>query len=638
MRSVLDRMGLNEEQLAAATHPQGEAALLLAGAGSGKTTTLTERISWLIEQGVPSRKILAITFTNKAANEIRERVLKRTGLDEDQAPRLSTIHSLALSLIRKNPVGFGLGPRISPLDDYDQNQLLKKIVMREKLEINPFQLRDQIGFHRARGVGFRADYTDDVHQKALREHSGYHALTKHDLLVWELFEQEKTANSSIDFDDMLHLVNRRAVNDPAWLAKLQGVFAHVLMDECQDTSVVSWQLVNNLVGPENRNLYCVGDVSQSIYGFNGSSPRLILEFAEHWRGSAPKLYRLARNHRSVPQVVDFANAIQEKMTATLPLKMESFRGMSGEKGATKLLRGDTPGEIARRIAYQISESRRPYKDFAILVRSSSQIRDIEGELVRARIPYVVRGGSSLLQTEEVRDILSYIRFSTNTNDFAALTRAVSAPKRGIGDVALESVRQRANEQFKGDLLLAMAASGGKFVAFANVIREIQKHLANPVAALNAAISFTMYVGHLKRKYEKDPEKIETKIENLQRLRLMIEGLSAESEMSTEDLIFQLTMDRTEKDDPRGVVTISTIHSAKGLEWEWCFIFSVVESQLPHWRSVGTPDEVEEERRLWYVGVTRSRDNCTICIPDRVQRGQYLSYVEPSRFLTELGIQ
>jgi DNA helicase II / ATP-dependent DNA helicase PcrA len=631
-------MDLNEEQLSAATHPQGAASLLLAGAGSGKTTVLTARISWLIEQGVPPRKILAITFTNKAANEIRERVLKHTGLPEDQAPRLSTIHSLALSLIRKNPLGFGLGSRISPLDDYDQNQLLKRIVEREKLDINPYQLRDQIAYHRARGVGFRVDYTDDVHQKALREHSGYHALTKHDLEVWELFEIEKTANSSIDFDDMLHLVNRRAIRDPEWLVKLQAVFAHILMDECQDTSVTSWIFINNLVGPENRNLYCVGDCSQSIYSFNGSSPDLIMKFAEHWRGSAPALYRIARNHRSVPQIVDLANSIQKTMTGTLPLQMESFRGLSGESGAWKVLHGETPSELARSLANQISGSRRSYKEYAILVRSGTQIRDIEGELVRARIPYVVRGGSSLLQTEEVRDVLSYVRFATNTNDFSALSRATSAPKCGIGDVALEGIRRIANESFHGDLLLAMASNGTKFAGFADTVRNIQKHTDNPVAALNAAIGLTGYVSHLKRKYAKDAEKVTSKTENLARLRLMIEGLTADAAISTADVVFQLTLDRTEKETERGAVTVSTIHSAKGLEWPVVAVTNFVESSIPHWRSSNNPDELEEERRLAYVAVTRARDILYICIPEKVQRGQYLSYVDPSRFLQELGIR
>jgi DNA helicase-2/ATP-dependent DNA helicase PcrA len=630
-------MDLNSEQLLAATHPQGEAALLLASAGSGKTTTLTARIVWLIKQGVPPRKILASTFTNKAAAEIRERVLKQTGLPEEEAPRLTTLHSLALSLIRKNPAGFGLGPRISPLDDYDQNQLLKRIVEREKLDINPYALREHIEYHRARGVGFRVDYTDEVHQRALREYAGFHALTKDDLLVWELFSQEKQNSSAIDFSDMIWLSLKRMKNDPIWLGKLQKVFDHVIVDECQDINFPQVELLNGLLAPDNRNLFLTGDLGQAIFSFQGGCPALIKEFSTGWRGTPPTLYKLVRNHRSVPQVVDLANSIQDRFTESIPLRMESFRGLSGEQGWVKLLHAETPTDIARMIAQQISNNRRPYKDYAILVRSSMQVRDIEGELVRARIPYIVRGGSSLLQTEEVRDILSYVRFATNPNDFSALTRATSAPKCGIGDVALENVRKIANSSFQGDLLQALSTNGPKFASFADTIKNIQKSINNPVGALNATIGLSGYISHLKRKYAKDPDKAQNKIENLSRLRLMIEGLTEDLAISTEDVVFQLSMDRTEKDTERGAVVISTIHSMKGLEAQSVFVTNAVESSCPHWRCTSEA-EIEEERRLFYVAVTRARDYLTICIPEKVQRGQYLSYVDPSRFLQELGIR
>jgi DNA helicase-2/ATP-dependent DNA helicase PcrA len=631
-------MSLNEEQLKAATHPQGEAALLLAGAGSGKTTTLTRRISWLIEQGVASRRILALTFTNKAAGEIRDRVLKATGLEELHAPRLTTIHSLALSMIRRNPVGFGLAEKVSPLDDYDQNELIKKIILREELDLNFLNVREKISFHRARGVGFRVNYTPEIHKKAQIEHAGSHAMESDELNVWSLFEKEKTATSSIDFDDMLHFVNRRALNDPQWIAKVQQLFDHVLMDESQDTSIVSWEFVNNLLGPNNRNLFVTGDIAQSIYSFNGSSPQLIMNYAEDWRGAAPTLYRLVRNHRSVPEIVNLANAIQDKMTTnTLPLYMESYRGLQGETGKTKLIRADSPRDISERIAYQMSESKKPYKSFAILVRSSLQIRDIEGELVRSRIPYVIRGGRGLLQTEEVRDILSYIRFATNTRDFSALARSIAAPKRGVGDQSLESIRKLANAAFQGDLLESCAASGTKLASYANTIKAIRSQVADPVKALQFAIGTSGYIDHIKKKYSKDQDKINTKIENLNRLKMMIEGLAADSELSTEDLVFQLTMEKVDPNDENGSVTISTIHSAKGLEWDVCFVFNAVETHLPHWRSCGNAEELDEERRLLYVAVTRSRDTCVICIPERVMKGQYLSPVEPSRFLVELGI-
>ena len=632
-------MKLNEEQTLAATHPQGEAALLLAGAGSGKTATLTERIAWLIEQGVRPRQILALTFTNKAAKEIGDRVQRRLNLTPEQAPRLTTIHSLALSFIRRNPLGFGLDEKVTPLADYDQIELLKKILERmgeDAPDSNPWNVRDKIQFHRARGIGFSSDYTEEVHAKAMVEHNGFHAMGLSEVKVWKYYEDEKKANSVVDFDDMIWLVIRRALADPEWIGKVQQLFAHVLMDEAQDTNYPQWTFVNLMLSPENRNLYVVGDVSQSIYGFNGAAPNLVIEFSENWRGSAPALYRLARNHRSVPEVVKLANAIQQKMTATLPLTMESFRGMQGESGATRLLKRTDPKDLAFRISQEIHNTGKNFSDYAILVRASSQIRDIEGELIRARIPYVVRGGRSLLQTEEVRDILSYIKLASNPKDFAAMTRAAGAPKRGLGDAALELIRKTARSQYQADLVKAAFMMGGKTTAFADVIQKVQAVIHNPVAALDAAISYSGYKSHVKKKYFKEPEKVEAKLENLERLRVMIEGLAADTEMSSEDLIFQLTMDRTETKDERGQVTISTIHAAKGLEWPMVFVFNVVEGVLPH-QFARSESEVEEERRLWYVAVTRARDICYITVAAMNTIGRNLAEVNPSRFLTELNI-
>ena len=635
-------MALNEEQLAAVNHPQGEAALLLAGAGSGKTTALTARIVHLITKDeIPPRRILVLTFTNKAAGEIRGRVLKATGLTEDDAPRLTTIHSLALSIIRQDPTGFGFGSKITPLDDYDAVALLKKILFRKKIEeSNPIKLKEQINFHRARGVGFEVDYTEDVHEAALQAYNGYHALTEEDRMLWRLLEAEKLSAHLVDFADMLALVNRRAAQDPNWLVKLQRQFSHVLMDEAQDTSVVSWTFVNNFLGPTNRNLCCVGDVSQSIFSFNGSCPQLILDFAKEWRGSAPALYRLQRNHRSVPEVVSLANDIQAQMIDTLPLQMESYRGSQGERGRACVIHGATPQDVSRTIAKVISketsEGRGSFRDFAILVRTSMQVREIEGELVRARIPYVVRGGRGLLQTEEVRDVLSYIRLATNPKDLTALSRAISTPKRGLGDVAVETLRKIANAKHGGDLVAA-AGTSEKFIGFANVIKQIQTATGDPLQALKYTLALTNYEEHVKSKYGKEKERVTTKLENLGKLREMITSLVEDHELTTEDLIFQLTMEKADEDDETGAVTISTGHSAKGLEWKTVFVFSVVEGCLPHQRSLSSNAEIEEERRLFYVTVTRARDTCVICIPEMVQHGDQMRRARPSRFLTELGI-
>lgn len=926
-------MELNEEQRAAVEHPLGKPACLIAGAGSGKTRVLTERVRWLMSQGVSPRRILAVTFTNKAAGEMTERLGISQHTPRDLQPRVSTIHALSLSAIRVNPLGFGLQEKVSPLDDYDQSQMMKKIIERVKSEENNYRVLEMISYHRARGCGFAKDYDDKIHALALEMHGGYHAIEQSTLGLWKLYEEEKTKNSVVDFDDMLHLVVRRAREDPPWRAKLERMYEYVLMDEAQDTNPIQWDFVNLLLAPDNPNLYVVGDMSQcqptgtkvtvvikpprgrypaklaqkniedlvdgdlagnvwskhdqftysagrkikvakrryagpmlrvscnggttqvtpnhwlwvrfnkecegkhlvylmyrsdlgfrvgltkfkksakhdsyglsyrmaqekadkgwilrvcdtraeaecweeiysikysipeccfdpvgclnrkeehiklvfsfadpegghrclidhyllwefpiatrngeiekgrrvynqswrgyfkcvaanlvpglmeipqvrrnnsapitkisrgmytgwvysldvekdhtyeadgvivgnSIYGFNGAVPDILKKYSEEWRGLQPDLYRIARNHRSVPEIVRLANAIQAKMTHTIPLKMESWRGLQGEKGTTKLLKACLPLDIASSIAHEIFHSNSlkvnhiAYRDNCILVRSAIQIRDLEGALVRLRIPYIVRGGRGLLQTEEVRDVLSYLRLATNPKDFMALVRSSSVPRRGIGEVALEKIRALANERFDGDLINGADAGNSKLSLFVASVRQIQAVADKPIKALEMTLRVTNYRQYIADKYNKknEKEKATSKLENLERFGEMIKGLAEENpDMTLADLVFQLSIDRQTEDDESGKVVISTIHSAKGLEWKKVFVFGMVEGYLPHRFSMGNEEEICEERRLFYVAATRARDTLVLCIHGMEQRGPNTITVAPSRFLYEIGI-
>ena len=636
-------MELNTEQQLAVEHALDTPACLIAGAGSGKTRVLTSRVEWLIQHGVPKRRILAVTFTNKAAGEMIERLhLEKFG----DIPRVCTIHSLALSAIRKNPVGFGLQDKVTPLDDYDQYEMFKKIIGREDSEIKPYIMRDKLGYHRARGVGFAVDYTETIHRAALIAHSGYHALNTQEIEIWKKYEEEKTKNSVVDFDDMLHLVTRRGRTDDKWRAAAQRMFDHVLMDEAQDTNPVQWEFVNMLLSPENKNMYVVGDMSQSIYGFSGAVPELLLEYSQGWRGLNPSLYKLARNHRSGAKIVDLANKIQASMTRTIPLHMTSFRGDTGFEGATMSIEGDTPRDIARLIASQIVRDNmlksRPYKfkDNAILVRSGkTQIRDIEAEMVAARIPYVVRGGKSLFQTEEVRDIMSYLRITVNSKDFMALSRSTSIPKRGVGDKALEKIRDVANASFNGDLLTALQGRNDKLAMYLVLLGNIKAVWDDPLKAVQNILAGTRYEDYIRDKYKKEKDRVEFKLRNVTLFEEMIENIQAASPgITVEDIVFQLSMNDTfDPHDQSGKVVISTIHSAKGLEWPRVFVDNLYEDSLPHRFSKGSEEEIEEERRLWYVAVTRARDVVVFCIPDMIQVGPNLQNVRPSRFLEEAGI-
>ena len=666
---------LNEEQKSAVEHPQGHPAVLIAGAGSGKTRVLTERVRWLMEQGVQPRRICAITFTNKAAGELKERLGIGINTPMDKEPRVSTIHSLALNGIRKNPKAFGLNDKVTPLDEYDQAQLMKKVIERYDVKHGRTMERDRgfvysvlekIGFHRARGVGFRDDYTDAVHQRALEEHAGYHAMTDDYLDLWELFEDEKRKMSVVDFDDMLHLVVRRMRNDPQWKATLQKQFDHVLMDEAQDTNPVQWEFVNGLLGPSNPNLYVVGDMGQSIYGFNGAVPKILKDYSENWRDVTPSMYRIKRNHRSMKKIVYLANKIQKTMTETIPLQMDVHRE---EEGTWSLFKASLPVNVAEVIAQQIKTdaSRKQntilFKENAILVRSGMQVRDLEGELVRRRIPYIVRGGNGLLQTEEVRDILAYLRLVANRKDFTAFMRCCAVPRCGVGEVALNKLRIDANQRFDGDLLEA-AKENDKLHNLVGIIDMVTEFKDMPLTAVEKLLALFDYRKYLAVKYAKDRDKVKAKLENIERFILMVAALTTETTMTLEDLIFQMALDRSKGDElekatydrqlatgeltqeqydrkmeemKQGSVTISTIHSAKGLEWKRVYVTNVYEGSLPNRFSMGSDEEIEEERRLFYVACTRARDVLVLCLPEKIQilgRGD-VQRVAPSRFLKEI---
>lgn len=628
-----------------------------------------------MEQGVPPRRICAITFTNKAAGELKERLGLGIDTPMEKEPRVSTIHSLALSGIRKNPKAFGLQAHVTPLDEYDQSQLMKKVIERydEKHDRSEprgngytYSVLEKISFHRARGVGFRDDYTDAVHEKALEQHSGYHAMTEEFLDLWELFEDEKRKNSVVDFDDMLHLVVRRMRNDPQWKAVLQKQFDHVLMDEAQDTNPVQWEFVNGLLGPDNPNLYVVGDMGQSIYGFNGAVPRILRDYSESWRDQTPSMYRIKRNHRSKKLIVLLANKIQKTMTETIPLQMDVFRE---EDGDWRLFRASLPQNCAEVIAQQIKtdSSRRQdpilFKENAILVRSGMQVRDLEGELVRRRIPYIVRGGRGLLQTEEVRDILAYLRLVSNRKDFTAFMRCCSVPRCGVGEVALNKLRIDANQRFDGDLLEA-AKENERLHNLIGIIDMVTEFKDMPLTAVEKLLALFDYRKYQREKYKKDPDKVKTKLENIDRFVLMVQSLTVDANMTLEDMIFQMALDRTKGDETekkmydrqlatgeltqlqydrkmeemrQGSVTISTIHSAKGLEWRRVYVTNVYEGSLPNRFSMGSDEEIEEERRLFYVACTRAKDALVLCLPEKVpvQGSANVQRVAPSRFLKEI---
>lgn len=645
------------DQRRAITHPLGGGpAIVVAGAGAGKTRVLTGRVAWLMAQGVPGRKIVAVTFTNKAADELRERI----GVTEGAAdcPRVSTIHALALGAIRKDPTGFSLSSRVSPLDTMDQADMIDTLVQAKLsgakrdsawAEFNKWGFLEKVGYHRARGLGFASDYSPEVHAEALKYQKGRMALSPDELNLWKEYEEQKRNSSSVDFDDMLHLVVRRGLTDEAWADRLGSIFLHVLVDESQDTSPIQWAFLELLVGNHKNDIFAVGDVNQSIFSFQGASPDILVAMAKSWRGVVPALYNLGRNYRSVPGIVRLANRIQGCMTTTLPLVMSSQREEQAEVRGTAFLQSASPRDIAGNIAERIAQNNRPkgstlrYRDHAVLVRSKGQIKDVEMELIRCRVPYVIRGGQGVFQSREAKDLVSYLRIVSNPRDVVAFTRAASVPKRGIGDAGVRALQLQAAKGHEGDLVAAAQASPNpKLNEFGCQLRLLQRLVsqdgAGVVELLNRLIELIGFRSLVIARYRADGAELETKLTALDKI---LEAIGAIEESlgggSLEDVVFRLTMDKEEEvkdEDGGGKTVISTIHSAKGLEWPVVFVTNVVEGSLPH-SLCRTPSEIEEERRLWYVACTRAQDRLYICVPNSVHYGPKMVPASPSRFIEEL---
>lgn len=655
--SIVD--SLNSEQQPPVFDWSSKAVLLVAGAGAGKTRVMTARAIAAIKEQIDPRRICAITFTNKAANELRERVMKELDISEGQhVPRVSTIHSLALNAIRRDPEGFGLTKSLTTLSDYDQSDMIDKLMYDRKKDkttskseleeleaLKPYKLIEKIQFHRARGIGFAIDYTDEVHAKALVQHSGYHALTKLEHDLWARYEVAKKQQNTLDFDDMLYLVVKRSREDNNWSARLKKQFRIVLMDEGQDASKVQWDFVSALVGDDCK-LMVVGDPSQSIYAFNGAAPELLLDFAKGWQGHPVTLYKLARNHRSVPEVVSLANRVQSTMVETIPLEMISHRGEAEDAhGHITLSRGSTAREIAQSIAEKIRHRAMlkrdglQFKDNAILVRSSYHIKDIEPELVRARIPYVIRGGQGLLQSKEVRDVLAYLRLIVNRKDVSAFSRAISVPSRSLGDAYVSKVQKLAETKFDFDMLAAAKSyDHPKAALFLQTLELLSPLQDSPSLLVDKLVKMIKYAEVIAKVSKNKIDEIENRKGNIIRFMELLDNIKeANPTFTLEDITFQLAMNSDSgSTEEGGSVVISTVHAAKGLEWPRVFVFNVIEGAYPI-RWAQSDKEVEEEKRIFYVAITRAVNELVLCVPGLIQVGPNTAVAKPSRFLFELGL-
>jgi len=620
--------------------PQREAVLagdgpllVLAGAGSGKTRVIAHRIAHLIGvRGVHPRHVLAVTFTNKAAGEMARRVdllLAPTGL---RSPLIATFHSACVRILRAHGEAIGLPRHFTIYDEDDRVALVKECMKEGELADRTFT--PSSAAHR---ISYLKNQMTGV-QDALRDARG--PWEQKAALVYSRYEKRLRETGAVDFDDLLLLVVKLFRESSETLAWYRGLWKHVLVDEYQDTNRAQYRIIR-LLTDEHRNIWVVGDGDQSIYKFRGADVHNILDFERDYPGT--RVVKLEQNYRSTKSILSVADAViannQQRKERTLWTE-----NPAGEPAA--VYRGWDEHEEANFVAQTILKTRAGgvgWDGIAVFYRTNAQSRVLEDALRRARIPYVIVGGVRFYERKEIKDTLAWLRLAINPADDVAFRRAVQAPPRGVGATSLARLDEFALDESKP--LLALAASPPPDIRgkartgledFATTVRRLASQrgeLSTP-----AFIDLVLQASGYRKALEQDrsPE-AEGRIENLEELIAASEDFLVSGGETTVEAFLDsvaLMSDVDELKDAETRVTLMTLHSAKGLEFPVVFLTGLEEGVFPHARSMNDPEEIEEERRLCYVGLTRARERL------------YLSYAvhrrihgygvgEPSRFLREM---
>lgn len=645
--------GLNPEQAAAVLY-DGPALLIIAGAGSGKTRVLTHRIAHLLESGkARPHEILAITFTNKAAGEMRERVQHLIG-PEARNMWVSTFHSACVRILRKEHEAAGLKSSFSIYDTADSVAVMK-LVMNE-LDIDPkkFSPKSLLG-----RIGLYKDelISPDVAAAAAEVASRFsidHAAGK----AYGAYQRRLEAANAVDFDDIIVRTVRLMQDHPHVAARYRQQFKHLLVDEYQDTNHAQYVLVRELVG-DTGHLTVVGDADQSIYAFRGATIRNILEFEKDYPDA--EVIRLERNYRSTQNILSAANAVISN-NAGRPAKNLWTDAGAGEKiiGFAADNEQDEAQFIADEIKRLIRETTVAPSDVAIMYRANAQSRAIEERFMRSDIPYKVVGGTRFYERKEVKDMLAYLAAVVNEDDDVAMRRIINTPKRGIGDTAVEAV-----EKHRRELSLAAARDGQPGVSFGTALRNAGTLglQARSVSAINGFIALMDDLRSLaadngpagvldaiadrsdmlrQLRASEDPQD-SSRIENIMELVAVGREFSEENPEGTladflEKVALVADADQLpDEDGSGGVVTLMTLHTAKGLEFPVVFVVGLEDGTFPHMRSIesGEPKDLEEERRLAYVGLTRARERLYLTRAEMRAAWGTPQYLPPSRFVEEI---
>ena len=612
---------LNKEQKEAVEFMDGP-LLVIAGAGSGKTKVLTTRIANLVEKGVDPTNILAITFTNKAAKEMKERVINILGPVAYEIT-ISTFHSFGLRILKVNYALLGYDKNFTILDSDDVLTIIKKILKDMNLDpkkYNPKAIRNKISSCKNELIdskGFlkyvNTDF-DDITQK-----------------VFSKYEEKLKQNSSVDFDDLLILPIILFRSHPDVLRNYQELYKYILIDEYQDTNEAQYILVK-MISAKYKNICVVGDESQSIYSFRGSNYRNILNFEKDYKDA--KVILLERNYRSTKKILDVANSIiknnKERKDKKLWTDNESgdntvYHRALDEKDEAKYV----TEKIEKLIDDGVSK-----KDIAVLYRTNAQSRNIEEALLHDNVPYKVVGSFYFYNRKEIKDLISYLKLIYNHKDDISLSRIINVPKRGIGPKTIENLNLKASSL--GTSIFEVIDSG-KELEFKKLIEEIEKESEH--LSLTELVDFVLEKSGMKEELvsEKSLE-ADIRLENLEEFKSITKSFEENHGIvSLEDFLEEISLvsDIEEHKKNDDVVTLMTVHSSKGLEFEYVFLIGMEESIFPHINSFDSASAIEEERRLCYVAVTRAKKKLWIInAKKRILYGNDVSNI-PSRFINEI---
>ena len=631
MDKLLD--GLNEEQIKPVRDTEG-AVLVLAGAGSGKTRVLTSRIAYILREGKASlSQILAITFTNKAAGEMKERLDMMLGGIDGDSKWICTIHSMCVKILRQFPEKAGIQPNFSIYSETERTNVIKKAF--NELDFDDDKLLKSAKYHIGNAKMLGLD--PEAYGRKFRHERGMEDV----VCIYEKYNEHLRSNNALDFDDLLLETRRLLSLDEEAREYFADKFRYILVDEFQDTNAVQYEIIK-LLASKHGNIFAVGDDDQSIYGWRGAEIENILSFDKDFPNA--KIYKLERNYRSTKSILNLANSI-----------IKNNENRRGKELWTEADSGDKPvyfqaeeeaGEAlytANIIANAVACGAR-YSDFAVLMRINALTRSYEQEFTKDGVPYKVFGGFKFFERKEIKDILAYLRLIANPFDDEAAERIINVPRRGIGAKTIEILGRCAQEDglsfyfcgLKAEELPLPKATAEKLKDFFNQIKDFVK--ASLVTPVNALVREVISVFDVRSAYDDGTDDGDSKVANIEEFIASVDDYSRLNPTANlNDYLNEITLySDTDEMDDGNYVTLATIHSAKGLEFPTVFICGLEDGIMPSSRAEQDGRDTEEERRLMYVAITRAKDKLYLTRSKSRYLYGHRDLTRPSKFLGELS--